>query len=190
MDLMFRKLSVGGCMSDMAKVAWMVLLAGVLALAGCQAQRTQTAPSEEAAKAGRSGDVRASLRSKLFVLKDPRDMRLALLKLQKQGRHRDELMRRARSLNFADMDAFVRAHSLERRFTPLGKGRFRYDVRDFILGNEIIPSATLLLTLSQVDTGGSRRDAVMLDGFRVQGRDIMPFAAPRIYGEVLSQAMQ
>ncbi|NJB67196.1 regulator of RNase E activity RraB [Desulfobaculum xiamenense] len=174
-------------MTAIARIAaFVVCVTALCVVMGCNAARTTPGKATPAA----SADPLTALRGKLFLLRDARDMRLAVLKLVKEGQQEDALLKRARHLTFADFETFIRSRSDAAQINYQGGGRFRYDARNLLLAEEVVSEIVFRLRLTQVDVDGRALEAIVLEGVDVRGHDIMPYAGYKVYRDILALAMK
>jgi hypothetical protein len=170
-------------MTAQKRIIALVLL-GVLciALAGCNAMR----PPKAKGVSQKDQTSQGAFASKLLVLKDPRDMRLAMVKLRRQGFEEKGLVEAARHLNFSDLEHLVKARSKANQFRSIGAMHFRYDLKDFILEDELLPACTLVLKVGLMDAGGEPLETLIVENIIVGGQDVMAYAGPKLYAALLA----
>lgn len=161
-----------------------LIVVGVLCLvfAGCNATRQQNS----VAKPQKEQTSQTAFSSKLLVLKDPRDMRLAMMKLRRRGFEDKGLLAAAKHLRFGDLEHLVKARSKTSSFRPIGAMLFRYDLEDFILEDELLPMCTLVLKVGLMDAGGKPLETLIIENIIVRGQDVMPYAGPKLYAALLA----
>ncbi|WP_461209907.1 hypothetical protein [Desulfocurvus sp. DL9XJH121] len=164
----------------------LVVLGLVLALAGgCVSSR---APKKAAAEPVKT-DPRQALGAKMFVLKDARDMRLAIIRLSGRGLDRDALRTAARDMTMADLEAYLKPRCQAKRLAYLGSGRFRLDALRLVMGDAAIAEASFLLRVKSFEVQEHDIDSVILEQMVLDGEDLTAAGSLALYMELLENKL-
>lgn len=178
------------------KVIRTVLVLFVLALAGvcaaCQttgAGRSATASASGAEATAKPADPAAGLDKKMFILKDQRDMRLAVVRLSRNGFDEAHLMKLAREMNMGDLRRYVEANAQANRLVYQGAGLFRLDALRLAMGDVAIEQAAFFLRLKSFEVAGKDIEGVILERLVLDGKDMTPAGGLALYLQLLEAKM-
>lgn len=130
-------------------------------------------------------DPEASLAGKLFILKDARDMRLAIVRLSAAPKEEQELMKLARNLTMGDFETYLERNAQAKRLTYLGGGRFRMDALKLLLDDAAINEASFSLQLKAFEAGDKDVDGIILTRVVLDGKDLTPGGSLVLYMQLL-----
>ena len=186
------------------KVLRTVLVLFVLALAGvCAACQTTGAGRNASATASASGTSSgtgaggqakqaapmAGLDKKMFILKDQRDMRLAVVRLSRNGFDEAHLMKLAREMTMGDLRRYVEVHAQANRLVYQGAGLFRLDALRLVMGDAAIEQAAFSLRLKSFEVAGKEIEGVILERLVLDGKDMTPAGGLALYLQLLEAKM-
>lgn len=155
-------------------------------LVSCKAGGTS---STKAAPTKKKMSPKELLADKMFILKDGRDMRLAVVQLMNTGIDESQLVKIARDLRFRDFLKYLNSHSAARQVVYVGNSRFRVDGLRYILGEEQFAEAKFYFNVKKFKTQGNMVDAAILEKVFLDGRDFTIYATNKIYSMMLEMEL-
>ena len=180
------------------KVLRTVLVLFVLALAGACAACQTTGAKRSASASGaevkananaKQADPMDGLDKKMLILKDPRDMRLAVVRLSRNGFDEAHLMKLAREMTLGDLRRYVEANAQANRLVYQGGGLFRLDALRFVMGDAAIGQAAFFLRLKAFEVAGKEIDSVILEKLVLDAKDMTPAGGLALYLQLLEAKM-
>ena len=178
------------------KVIRTVLLLFVLVLAGvcaaCQttgAGRSATTSASGAEAKTKPADPAAGLDTKMFILKDQRDMRLAVVRLSRNGFDEAHLMKLAREMTVGDLRRYVEVNAQANRLVYLGAGQFRLDALRLVMGDAAIEKAAFFLRLKSFEAAGKEIEGMILERLVLDDKDMTLAGGLALYLQLLEAKM-
>lgn len=168
------------------RIAMVVL---VLALAGMSASCQATKAKRSTVTSAKQTDPRVGLEKKMLILKDQRDMRLAIVRLSRNGFDENHLMELAREMTLGDLQSYVKTNSQASRLVYQGAGRFRLEALRLVMGDAPISEATFNLRLKAFEVGSTDVDSVILEQMVLDGKDVTPVGGLALYIQLLETKM-